>query len=175
MGKRGPPKTPTATLKARGSWHANDRNDPDLSMALPNCPDWLKGAGREHWFALLPLMAAGGILRQTDGPALARYCHLWKQWRECVDWLEKHGSHAIMSQQLRDENGLPELDENGEAKLIIMRVDEFPQAKLCIKLAESLNRLENNFGLSPSARASLGVAGSASKKEETGKGRFFNS
>lgn len=171
MGKRGPPKKPTAILKARGSWRADERADAEMPEGIPEAPAWLQGAGRVHWYHLMPMLCAARVVRQTDGPALARYCALWGRWRQAEEWLDRHGTHHEKSVQVRDENGIPQLDAQGQVVLHILEVEEWPQVKRAIRLAESLTRLEDRFGLNPSARASVG--GDPKKQADTGKSRFF--
>jgi P27 family predicted phage terminase small subunit len=155
MGRRGPPKTPTAALQARGSWRAEERKDAEMPDGIPDAPPHLKGPARELWFRLLPLLTTARILRQTDGQALARYCTLWQRWRECEEFVDKVG----MVRYVKDETGS------------VVDVIQYPQVATSMRLAEALTRLEDRFGLNPSARASVGSADA--KPPATGKDRFF--
>jgi phage terminase small subunit len=55
MGLRGPQPTPTAILRARGSWLVNHRKDePQPEKGGPPCPRWLNKDARKIWKALIP-------------------------------------------------------------------------------------------------------------------------
>lgn len=74
MGKRGPQKTPTAILEKRGSWRAKTRKDEAVADGLPECPVWLKGEARKHWFSISQKLANMGITGEVDEDKLAMYC-----------------------------------------------------------------------------------------------------
>lgn len=173
MGKRGPPKKPTDILKARGSWRATDRKDAEMPPGVPEAPTWLQGKAREQWFHLMPMLAAAYVVRQTDGPALARYCQLWARWRDVCDWIAKYGTHQELKKRMEDENKIPVLDADGKEQFEMIGVCLWPQVKLEIRLAESLTRLEDRFGLTPSSRSSVGGK-SESGGEDPNKSRFFS-
>ena len=159
MGKRGPPPTPTAVLKMRGSWRGAVRKDePRPEPGQPRCPTWLKPSAKQFWKRLIPRLVSMGVLSKIDGPALARYCQLWARWRETEEFLAAH------------PNTIPIKDKDGN--LIDLR--DVPHVARAAKLADQLLRLEQNFGLSPSARAHLGIVQSQEKrKEPEGKAKFF--
>lgn len=70
MAKRGPPKTPTATLKARDSWRARQRGDKSLEPQSVTPPKWLTEAGRKEWDRMVPDLDANKVLRAEDATAL---------------------------------------------------------------------------------------------------------
>ena len=144
MGKRGPPKTPTAELKLRGSWRANDRvNEPVFDDGVPECPDWLRPEAREVWERLVPKLArVPGLLKAVDENALARYCQTRAKWRECEDFLAKHGDVYAAK------------DRRGKVTGFV----QHPQVNTAIKLDAALFAMEKQFGLTPSARAGLSVS-----------------
>jgi P27 family predicted phage terminase small subunit len=141
MGKRGPPKTPTKILHLRGSWRSKIRGgEPIPDKFLPDCPAYLRPLAKEAWAILAQQLDNMGVLGATDVNALARYCQTWAKWRECEDFLAQHGP----TMPVRDEAG----------KLVELKA--WPQATLSLKLGDTLARLENQFGLTPAARAQLG-------------------
>ena len=97
MGSRGPLRTPTPILRARGSWLANHRSDdaPKPAHGRPTCPRWLKGEARKKWQQLMPLLEELGILAKLDGGALSRYAVLWQRWREMEIFLLKNTAWSI--------------------------------------------------------------------------------
>jgi len=98
-----------------------------------------------------------GVLAKTDGPALARYCQLWARWREVEEFLAAH------------PNTIPIKDKDGN--LIDLR--DVPHVARAAKLADQLLRLEQNFGLTPSARVRVSTATQTKRPEPEGKAKFF--
>lgn len=143
MGKRGPPKTPTVILSRRGSWRAKDRpNEAEFEATVPRCPVWLRAHAKEVWEEIVPNLAAvPGLLKAIDRNALSRYCQTWAKWRECEDFLAKHG------------NVYPVKNSSGE----VTDFKQYPQVNIAIKLQTQLEKTEMQFGMTASARASLSV------------------
>jgi len=75
MGRRGPPRTPTAVLAQRGSWLAKTRpNEPRPAVESPDRPDWLNDEAAAVWDQVVPFLLEIGVLSRVDSNALARYC-----------------------------------------------------------------------------------------------------
>ena len=142
MGRRGFPKTPTETLKLRGSFRAAQRNDPTPPPGLPTCPDWLDEHGRAKWDELLPLVSAMGVATTADGDMLAMYCEAFSDFMKA--------SAEIAS------DGLTCISEKGAQY-------QHPAVGIKNKAIERMRHLAALFGLSPSSRADLGVGGKKSK------------
>jgi P27 family predicted phage terminase small subunit len=90
---------------------------------------------------LIPLLDQMRVLTQIDGNALARYCQLWSRWKRAEAFIQKHGD----TYPLKDEKGR------------IRCLQQFPQVSIANKLAQQLTRLEQEFGLTPSARTRIHV------------------
>lgn len=145
MGKRGPRPTPTALLQLRGSKLVNkDRREKEVKGpdGLPDKPEWLDEMGQKAWDFLVPLLHQMGVLTRIDGHALSRYCKLWSRWRQAEEFLSKHGEMY----PLKDEQGKPKCFQ------------PWPQVSIANKLAQQLTRLEQEFGMTPSARSRLTLA-----------------
>ncbi len=139
MGKRGPPPTPKALLKLRGSWRGDlIDNTPDPSPGKPTRPAWLSGDAAKAWKRLVPVLDKAGMLSKVDGNALGRYCQLWARWRDAEDFIAKHGTTYPIRRSEKVTEFRP-----------------FPQVKIAATLADQLLRLEQHFGLTPSARTRL--------------------
>ena len=82
------------------------------------------------------------VLTKIDSNALARYCRTWSRWRKCEAFIEKNG----VSYPLRDPDGK------------IRYLQTWPEVSICNKLAQQLTRLEQEFGLTPSARSRIQVS-----------------
>lgn len=97
MGKRGPKRTPTATLRLRGSRLAKDRQD-DLKVppGLPSMPRWLPEAGKLEWKRIARPLFERGVLTHLDRTVLALYCCAVSDFLECKAIIECEG-HVLRS------------------------------------------------------------------------------
>ncbi len=167
----GPPPVPTAILAARGSRLARKRaNEPRPPLAAPTCPQWLSGEERAAWRQIVPLLRTLGALARIDGNALARYCCLWVRWKQAHAFIRKYGeSYPVKDVKKTGHNakGKPVYEES------IRCFMPFPQVTLANQLAKQLLSLEQQFGLTPSARSRLNVAVSDPAPPNS-RLRFFN-
>ncbi len=160
MGRRGPPPTPTESLKLRGSTlvtKRRQRSETKGPSGIPTCPDWLDGDGKTMWKTLVPLLEGMAVLTRIDGNALARYCRLWSRWRKAESFIDQHGEMY------------PLKDDSGKVKYM----QQWPQVAIANKLAQQLTRLEQEFGMTPSARSRIQIERRSGEKDH-GKARFFD-
>ena len=149
MGRRGPPKTPTTILAARGSWRAKVRSEePHPECVRPVCPQWLTAEARKIWQLIVPLLAEMKLLGAIDRQALARYCTIYTMWRAAAEIIETLGPTA------------PAYDKDGNE----IGYQDRPEVARMIRLGDQLTRLEGRYGMTPSDRANL--AGSANQRSE---------
>ena len=142
MGRRGPAPTPSAILKLRGSRKLENRKgEPKPHRGAPTCPSWLDTDAKAVWKNLAPKLDAMGVLTLVDQHALARYCHLWVQWRTAEAFIKENGFVY------------PLKDEKGDVRY----VQQWPQVSIANKLAQLLARSEAEFGLTPASRARISV------------------
>ncbi len=142
MGRRGPARTPTKVLQLRGSWRAKRREgEPEPDAVAPEPPPGLSEKARATWDELMPRLAAIGVATEVDGRAFGRYCETWALWTELSAFVQKSG-HAH-----------PVKNKRGD----IVGVKAYPQVRLLLQTSEHLLRLEQQFGLTPAARAHLAV------------------
>lgn len=183
MGRR---KTPTKTLEKRGSWRAGlNPQEPKPDPSRPTCPAWLPPAAKAAWRELCPQLHAMGVLTRVDRHLLAVYCVTWAHWRECVEFIDRHGLAQPIYSESKKKDKPRELGT----------VKRFPHSQMILALAEKLSKLGDSLGLSPAARSKMTarvpyregeepgphIAGgeqkkTAKKKAATGskgKGRFF--
>jgi len=157
VGERGPPPTPTGILKIRGSWRARrGSKEPTPERTPPRRPKWLDGYARAAWRQVVPLLDAMGVLTSVDGKALARYCTLWGRWRKAEEFLAQHGETHLAK------------DADGN----VLGLRNYPQVRTASVLAEQLLRLEQHFGMTPSARARIAAPAEPSNGEEA-KARYL--
>lgn len=91
MGKRGPAKTPTNTLKLRGSFLAQQRKgEPQFANSLPPCPHWVSPHAAKHWDDIGGLLLSMGLMAAPYSlalgllvEALADYVKRAEQCRDC--------------------------------------------------------------------------------------------
>jgi len=140
MGQRGPAPTPSGILKLRGSRKLENRKlEPKPDQRSPIRPAWLKGEARKAWESLVPQLKKMGVLTRIDRNALARYCDMWRRWRELCEFIDINGTT------------LPLKKRDGT----IYDIKQLPHAKQETQLRDQLLRLEKEFGLTPSARARM--------------------
>ena len=166
MGKRGPPRTPTPILKLRGSWLANAREkvEPKAKLGRPVRPAGLSRAAVSVWKQIVPELDEMGVLAKIDRNALHRYCETFAMWKRMEKFIRENGeAHAVTRQ-----------DQNGNRQLL--HFTEFPQVRIYHKAAELLHRLEAQFGMTPSARASIALSDDMMPDRQTElEAKFFGS
>lgn len=154
-GKSGMKPKPKAVLELRGSRWAKDRQDvalPDDNHPPP-CPQWLEPRAKRTWHVLIKQLHAMRIVGLVDQVALGRYCTLFWQWRDVEARLETI--------------------EDPLSREYVAHV------RLGLDLSDRLLRLEGAFGMTPSARAALGLllvkaaSHAESADPEKDKRRFF--
>lgn len=162
MGQRGPKPTPTKLLEMRASrWAKSRPHEPQLPAEKPAMPDFLGDEAKAIWKKLIPQLYKAGLLARIDGWMLARYCIAWVEWQHAGSWLTEYGQSSVVV----NAQGNP------------LRAELWPQARLFLALAAELRRIEQHFGMSPSARAALGQVPQKHQEdgEQHGKdiARFF--
>lgn len=143
MGKRGPRKQPTKLRLMRGDPskegpHANEPVPP-AGAVLP--PAWVTGQARQKWDAVVPILESMGLITPADVDAIARYCVMYEQWLKYLEQMRRGLDVLVMR------------DESGKVKYM----QSTPAATMFVKLAQSLLRIEQEYGLTPSSRAGLEV------------------
>ncbi len=142
MGRRGPPRTPTATLRLRNSRWAN-RNpcEPKPRDGIPQCPSWLDTEAKACWQETVKELRHMGVITMADRKALTAYCRAWSRWREAEEFIQTHGSvHVIKS-------------DDGKPKYL----QQVPQVAIANRLLLIMNRYQQEFGLTPAARSRIQV------------------
>src|SRR6266850_891856 len=140
MGLRGPRPTPSAILKARGTYRADRaRGEVRGPRGIPRCPAGLDKRAKQCWTQLIPMLLSMGVLSRIDRNAIVRYCIFWSQWHQ--------------AQQFVSKNGLvyPIKDGNGKVKSLAA----FPHVAIVSKVGLLLTKFEQEFGMTPSARTRI--------------------
>ena len=107
----------------------------------------MTGVALTKWHNVVPKLKAMGVMTNADIDTIARYCTMHEQF---VKYLE---------QVRRGLDVLVIRDEKGKVKYM----QSTPAATMLTKLAASMLRIEQEFGLTPSARS--GLSGSQPQQE----------
>ncbi len=141
MGLRGPRPKPTALIRQSSCSFRGwiNKGEPMPTPGRPACPKWLDPEAKKMWRKLLPHLELMRVLTVADGNALARYCETWARWKRLVLFNRQYGE----TYQIKRPDGnlacfLP-----------------FPQTVLLGRIGQELTRLEQEFGLTPSARSKI--------------------
>ena len=134
MGLRGPAPTPTKILEDRGSWKAKTRpNEPRLPVVRPEMPVGLSATEKKFWHRVCDDLVAIGCAAKVDGAQLERYVRYFLRWRRVEKSIAREGM----------------LDEDGAEHELLAESH---------RLNAALQKIEAQFGLTPSARTRLQCA-----------------
>jgi len=111
--------------------------------------------GKVVWKQLAPKLMESKLLSGIDRNTLTRYCDMYGRWRDCADWIDKHGEVY----QMKDENG------------VVKYLQQWPQVGIYNKLSAQLFKMEQDFGMTPSARTRITIEKKPAANTE--KGKFF--
>ena len=168
MAKRGPSPTPKSILKARGS-HRAKRNvqEPEPDQLIPDPPRPLRGPALKMWNDLSLQLDAMKVVTVADGNALHRYCTIWARWARLMDKLdadEEAEAKGTATGEFFESTG-----DKGQKV-----IKEHPAVKIAATYANQLLRLEQEFGLTPSARTGLQVNRAAKPRGGKKKSGHFD-
>lgn len=91
MGARGPARTPTAILQARGSWLADEperKHEPEFTVGTPERPKFLSPMADQEWNRLVKLLVPSRVLTEADRMALASLCECWADFVNATERLQ---------------------------------------------------------------------------------------
>ncbi len=150
MGKRGPRPEPTVLKIAKGNPGKRrlNRAEPTPPADAIQPPAWLAGASLEKWHDVVPKLVSMGVMTNADIDTLARYCTMYEQFLKYLCEV-RQGNDVLV---IRDEAGK------------VKYMQSTPAATMLTKLAASMLRIEQEFGLTPSART--GIATTQSKQQD---------
>jgi P27 family predicted phage terminase small subunit len=159
MGKRGVKPQPTVLKLLKGNPGKRPLNQlepqPARDAILP--PAYLVGPSLDKWNEVLPGLLATGVVTNADVETLARYCTMYEQFLFCLAEIRAG----------RDQIELKH-PETGE----LLNIKSTPSGLNSHKLAASMLRIEQEFGLTPSARSGI-VAKKIDKVEDGIDPRIF--
>lgn len=94
---------------------------------------------RAKWDEVVPKLQAMRCITPADVEAIARYCTMYEQWVKYLEQMRR-GLDVLV---LRDKDGK------------VRYMQSSPAATMFVKLAASMLRIEQEYGLTPSARTGI--------------------
>jgi P27 family predicted phage terminase small subunit len=117
--------------------------EPMPEPSLPSPPSHLDAYALEEWNRVAPGLYALKILSEVDRASLGAYCDSYSTWRNATEELNK----------LKDKNSLAALiTQTIQGNYIVN-----PLVGIANKAKADMMHYANEFGMSPSARARMGV------------------
>jgi len=144
--------------------------EPESQTVQP--PTELKARARQIWDLMVPALAKLGLLTVCDTRALARYCDLFVRYEAARDFLDKHGETYPVHDYYRDYDAEAKI---WTTKKRLKGVANFPQVKNYLAYTRELLRLENEMGLTPSARSRINVQVFGGKGNTSPLGAYLES
>lgn len=145
MGKRGPPKTPTAILNARGSWRGKERKDEPIPPNGKVEPHEVLDAVAKKLFARITEQMAAGVVTPCDTHILSIACQAFSDW-------------VKLTKEIRSEGVTLTSAESGVAYAN-------PKVSMRDKARDAFFRFCRDFGLTPSSRANIAVESHGGESE----------
>ena len=93
MGKRGPPKKPTAQKKREGTYRKDraPKNEAEPPVCAPPKPSYLNRDASEFWDYMAPRLVRDRLLTDIDLAQFTNWCEVEGEIRYCKRNLRKHG------------------------------------------------------------------------------------
>lgn len=142
MGQRGRMPTPSAVLKARGTYRKDRRMggaEVEAPLEKPACPGWLSDEGKAEWRRTVGQLYRLRCVAKIDRAMLAVYCEAWADFVRATCLIELAW------------RALAEAPAGSEAALALA-LGEHPLAAFRDRAAARFIKIADRFGLSPSAR-----------------------
>lgn len=135
MGRKGVPK---AMREKSGEKVYKNIPEPEKETDLieMRCPEHLDSYGREEWGRTVPILFKLGMLSKIDIAALETYCQAYSNMRR--------------ASKMVNDKGMMYSDDNGKKH-------KNPALEIFRQNAGLVRQFLNEFGLTPSARATLNI------------------
>ena len=115
---------------------------PDAVDATRQPPSWLSGEARAQWAIEFPKLVRNNMITDIDLTAFARYCQAYGRLIVAESYVAKQGEVLISPSGFPIQN---------------------PYLAVANKAHEQMNKLETEFGMTPSSRSRVSSAGPAKK------------
>ncbi|GMV25112.1 MAG: hypothetical protein AMXMBFR58_11430 [Phycisphaerae bacterium] len=147
-----PPSPPAPPAEVPAAGHSDPPRKKTVrvdSPTRPARPQWMSDDAKRMWTWLIPQLDAMGVLAKVDGPLLVRYCETWAKWKKTAQFLSQYGDTYVIK------------DGQGQPRIFM----PWPQLTSFTRLSNALGRMEQELGMSPSARTRIQVeAGKSAPK-----------
>lgn len=142
MATRGRKPTPTAIKELEGNPGKRPLNEkePKPQKKAPTCPKWLDPEAKKEWRRLAKQMEKLGILTEVDMAAFAGYCQAYSRWKEAEEFVTQHGTIV------KTPSGY---------------YQTLPQVSIAQSYLKIMNKLAEQFGLTPASRSRIVAADTA--------------
>lgn len=142
----GRPKKSIAEKRLEGNRSKTPLKDPpNFPKGEVKCPIWLSKEAKKFWKKIVPILQeTDGLIEVSDQTALEGFCETYAQWKEA----------SLVLQEM----GMTFSTPKGY-------IQQRPEVAIVQKSSKTLMDFMNAFGLTPSARARLGI-----KSEPKGDG-----
>lgn len=138
MGKRGPPKQPSAIADLKGNPGKRKKNrsepQPETRDDTLEPPATLPEAAQAQWRMIAPQLSEMGVFTHLDRDALEMYCTAYATWRDAQLQIQQYGPLT---------------------KTKAGYVQQSPYMQIANKAFEQMKALMREFGMTPSARTSI--------------------
>ena len=136
MVRTGRPPKPTLIKILEGNPGKRPLNlyEPKPQKKAPKCPGWLEPVAKQEWRRMAKHLELIGILTEIDRAAFAAYCQAFARWKEAEEFISKHGTIV------KTPSGYWQ---------------QVPQVSIAQTYLKIMNRLCEQFGLTPSSRSRI--------------------
>ena len=151
----GPKPKPTALRAIEGTKarYPNRQEPKPARTNKPAPPDWLSDTAKTYWARVVVILENLNMLTEADLPLLERYCDFLADWKACRDFLQNAGQiYYPIKETVRLWNPETQQMETSER---IKYLAEFPHVSKKLRISEHLLRIEQHFGMTPSARTRI--------------------
>jgi len=158
VANKGPARLPEDVRARRGTLQRCRTNPdrPKVEPGVPEAPAFLGAFAAAEWRRIVPLLDDAGLLTPIDRAALAAYCVAWGQLAEAETALQG------LPPTVTDEHGLEVVNPAVE-----------PFQKKSLDAIGAFYRYAREFGMSPSARASVKAGPSAKDRAAADRRKRF--
>lgn len=162
MGKRGPAQKPVKVVVLHGNPGRRPLPDaepePSLVVGPLECPDWVPVECKEHFAKVVRDLGAINLLANVDVEAVVGMCLVYTRWMEAEKVVSEKG--MTYESHIYDKTGEP----------VLSQIKTRPEVAIAQKFAALYRHYSGEFGMTPSARAGLGVV--KNKKDDSRESIF---
>jgi P27 family predicted phage terminase small subunit len=174
MGKRGPKRKPPALRAVAGTDLEPGPPEPPAQDDRPTPPAWLTPLARKEWDRLEQSLWELGCLSEIDQGMFAALCQTWGRYEQAeIDLNAAIAAELSKTPSRKSKTKKPQA-HGAVAKTKSGNLILNPLYGVVNSLRRDYQRLASEFGLSPSARSSVGGKGGGKLKDPIAEKYFRN-